>query len=250
LDFRLDARARAEAQLAQELPIKARVQSETLGDPGATGVGGARRENRPPRPHGWRTRTNYRQIWLRPKAAPGSSFLCVAHTSPELSVHIPANTVTLLCPRNLVHLNQVLYTSCPVEKLLSLLLSLPLSSTVTREGEFNDEGEGEAAGEGHEIQPVGLRSSLAMARSKKTATPTRSASEDDGGKNAGPRLRFGLVWTFDVRCSFFGTGHRVLLGDIGVPSPQDAFLPRAFICSSQRRNRRVGRFHSGRRAGA
>jgi hypothetical protein len=29
-----------------------------------------------------------------------------------------------------------------------------------------------------------------MARTKKTATPTRSASEDDAGKNAGPRLRF------------------------------------------------------------
>jgi RNA polymerase sigma-70 factor (ECF subfamily) len=54
-----------------------------------------------------------------------------------------------------------------------------------------------------------------MAFSKETATPTRRASEDDGGKNAGPRLRLGLVWLFGVRCRFFGTGHNVADGTKG-----------------------------------
>ena len=46
-----------------------------------------------------------------------------------------------------------------------------------------------------------------MGRSGKAATRTRRASEGEKPEGAGPRLRFGLVWTTGIRCSFSGTGH-------------------------------------------
>jgi len=50
-----------------------------------------------------------------------------------------------------------------------------------------------------------------MACPRKTATRTRSASDGKQRGNAGPRLRFGFVWTTGIRRNFSGTGHRCIM---------------------------------------